>query len=662
MPDTPLPDNTEQQVDTDTNSDLQKVEGATDLRKKVSGASKLKGFLVNKLLKNKYNLHTAPEVTQAAKRTEQKTGEKVSQNPEERIQNYLNRFKDILDRGGEDQRERNLDRIKYLFHSKYVIKPNEIPESYFDLQRRIAREQGHGDVEITKEMRAQLTEVIITDQKTSLDAWINYLSSPDAPYSDALKYFALRSILSMGEYDKKTKSFTNRSKGTVKPFPELNREALAYVVDVVEKKYKGDPLDLSNLKDSEAQELNKLLQGENFAKLYAFAIEKVTPASPEDLANIQGKWVKYDRGSDHMPLVQSLQGHGTGWCTAGESTAAIQLQGGDFYVYYSNDKDGKPTIPRAAIRMDDNKIGEVRGIGPDQNLDNGAEKVVEEKLKEFPDGKEYQKKVADMKHLTEIENKVKENVALTQSDLIFLYEAESPIQGFGYDEDPRIAEIRSQRNPKEDMPIFFGCSADEIATNVDEISPNTKAYVGPLEKGIFDRLPKDFEHIYISFPEGKVRMRPVEVGGKTREQLLSELEENKMGVAVIAKEMILKPEFTTLPNPEILYTVEIPVEGLGLNESPTTDEIYKKALSIGLDLCPAELGPHLRLAYKNQEIDDEIYLAMKQITDAKEDDLRVFSLNRNKSGEMWLRGTWADPKQDRWGDGHNFVFVLPKKD
>ncbi len=59
----------------------------------------------------------------------------------------------------------------------------------------------------------------------------------------------------------------------------------------------------------------------------------------------EGHWVKYEQGSDHVPLVISLQGHGTGWCTAGESTAKLQLKAGDFYVYYSLDGDGQPTIP-----------------------------------------------------------------------------------------------------------------------------------------------------------------------------------------------------------------------------------------------------------------------------------------------------------------------------
>ncbi len=51
-------------------------------------------------LKQKYNLHNTPEVEFAAKRTEVRSGEKIGQNPLDKIENYLNRFKEITDSGG----------------------------------------------------------------------------------------------------------------------------------------------------------------------------------------------------------------------------------------------------------------------------------------------------------------------------------------------------------------------------------------------------------------------------------------------------------------------------------------------------------------------------------------------------------------------------------
>ena len=423
-------------------------------------------------LRNKYELHNAPEVESAAERTEARTGESVPKHPSNRIQNYLDRFNEILEREDPEKRERGVDAIKQVLYDKFVIKPEEIPEAFFSNQQRLAREQGHGDIEIGAEQKEQLAEVIVTDQKSSLDTWIDYLSSRDATYPDWLKYFAVRSILGMGEYDKEKHQFTKRSKGTTKPFPDLNREALAYVLHAIGQKGKTGigtfvgPY--TEIPEEDIQKFEKLLQGENFAKLYAWAIDKCTPASMEALADTRGEWVKYEQGKDHMELVKSLQGHGTGWCTAGESTAEVQLKAGDFYVFYSLDKDGKSTVPRAAIRMEGKSIAEVRGVAAEQNLDQFIAPVVEAKMKEFPDGEKYEKKSEDMKCLTEIEARVKAGAELSKEDLAFLYEIEGKIEGFGYRRDPRIDELLRNRDVKDDLSFTLGVPKEKISTNNKE--------------------------------------------------------------------------------------------------------------------------------------------------------------------------------------------------
>jgi len=568
-------------------------------------------------LKGKYDLHNSPEVDSAARRTEARTGEKVPHHPAERIQNYLDRFSEILDREDPHKRDRGVDAIKHILYDKFVIKPDGIPEGYFENQRRLAREQGHGDIEVTQEARDQLAEVIVADQRSSLDTWIDYLSSPDAPYPDWLKYYAVRSILSMGEYDKEKSAFTKRSTGTTKPFPDLNREALAYVLDAIEKKYKGEKVNLAALEEEDKAKLEKLLQGENFAKLYAWAIDKTAPSERNLLTVTEGAWIKYPKNGEHMTLVESLQGHGTGWCTAGESTAETQLKGGDFYVYYSLDQDGNPTVPRAAIRMQENSIGEVRGIADQQNLDPYISDVVQTKLKDFPDGTAYEKKVRDMKVLTSIERKVQKGEELNKDDLVLLYEINAPIEGFGYQKDPRIAELRTQRNPIEDMPIVFECSEDQIVTSVEDIDADTRAYVGALQPGIFDVLEQySVEHIYTAFPEGKIRREHIEIGGKNADTLEREMTEKGIQISSYAKDMLRNADFQAQKNPEQVDLVRLTVKDLGFSNYATTDDLYKRAEDLGLELCPAEVGPQYRLQYMDQPMNEWIYVGMKQISDS----------------------------------------------
>ena len=75
----------------------------------------------NLFLKKKYDLHNAPEVKKQAERTEARTGEKVPQDPSSRIQNYLDRFKEITDRKDPAERERGLEAIKRILHRENII-------------------------------------------------------------------------------------------------------------------------------------------------------------------------------------------------------------------------------------------------------------------------------------------------------------------------------------------------------------------------------------------------------------------------------------------------------------------------------------------------------------------------------------------------------------
>ncbi len=192
-------------------------------------------------LKEKYpDLPKSPEVESAVKRQEIREDEKVGNDPKEKIGAYLDRLNEIFNPEDVDKKERRVDILKDKLHEKFVIK--EIPESYFKQQQRMAREQGHGDIEITDQLRQEALKTISADQAQSLDNWIDYLGSEDATYPDWLKYWAFRSITQLSQYDKEAHEFKRRSKSTTAPFPDINREALAYVLDAVEKQQKEKAL------------------------------------------------------------------------------------------------------------------------------------------------------------------------------------------------------------------------------------------------------------------------------------------------------------------------------------------------------------------------------------------------------------------------------------
>lgn len=347
-----------------------------------------------------------------------------------------------------------------MYYKKYIIKSENIPESYFEKQKEIALERGFGHIDIDDHMRDSMIIDIINDQKKSLDVWLDYLINKESIYPEWFKYYVFQGMIKLGTYDKETETFNRRTDKTINKFIDLNREALSLVYDSLTQ--------YLNKNKTTEEELNKLLESGSFNKLYAYYIKKLESINKEINDSKDGIWVKYNQGEEPNKLVNSLQGKGTGWCTAGYETAKNQLQVGDFYVYYTKDNNGEYNQPRIAIRMENETIGEIRGIGEHQNMEPEMEEVLNEKLKDFPDREQYMKKVLDMKLLTKIYNEYQIR-ELTEEEIKFLYEVENKISGFGYQKDPRIEEILEARNWKKDLAFVFKCSEDEISDNKQDV-------------------------------------------------------------------------------------------------------------------------------------------------------------------------------------------------
>ncbi|HBR80306.1 TPA: hypothetical protein DEA21_01485 [Candidatus Uhrbacteria bacterium] len=458
------------------------------------------------------SLHTSKPVEHEVVRR-RRNDQEASQKPADKLADWLK----VLEKTHMGHREdpRVFERIKDFYRKQNVtITLGDIPKSYWNNKAEIMIRQGYGgdlaksgvqkqvwadennqehtDYLFPDEMKEQELAVIISNQKRSLDAWLDYLTSPDALYPTWAKYWSFTSMLKMGKYEKveakdededenKVRArFQRRTKTTTSSFPLLNPRALAKTIGVmaayVEEKTK--PKDqrqpAANVsKRLSDQEFQRLLSAEKFSDLYAQFLLEIPEYSTEGLKETRGQWRKFPQGSKPDELVKSLGGYPLEWCTADPDTARTQLQGGDFYVYYSFNEDGQPVIPRLAIRMEGkNKIAESpRGIAPNQNLDPYIHKVLDEKLVEFGvEGEKYKKRLANMERLTFLwENKKQKSAnELLIEDLRFLYEFDSKIEGFGYEKDPRIQEVLAGRDPKDDLSTVIRCSRDQISTTKEE--------------------------------------------------------------------------------------------------------------------------------------------------------------------------------------------------
>ncbi len=658
-------------------------------------------------------LHTSPEVKRAVERKDRETGKKISNDPALRIEVYTDRLENIFLNPNEKTRKRNLELFRDKIYNALLIKPENFPESYFDLQKRIARERGQAVEEIPENVRDQMKAVAIEDQKASLDAWMDYLTSDDAVYPAWFKYYVWKNIIKLSQFDKERGEFKKRTDTTVATFPDIYREPLAQIADIYEKVKENN----KNLKDPEIQDAFS----KKFPALYAELIQKSLLSSMENREEIKGEWVKYEQGKEGEAekLFGSLEGKGTGWCTAGKSTANSQINSGDFYVYYTNDSNNQPTQPRLAIRMTgDKKIAEVRGVLPQQNVESMLQETLDKKLDEFgSEAEEYKKKSENMRYLTALEHRIENKEPLTEEDLSFLYEINSPIEGFGYDKDPRIAEIRSKRNEKEDLfralplfaeidqktnenlpcsrdeliflyeiqeknnigafnrslitdlqekrrekvqidaPIYYECSSDEVATKAEDINEKTRIYVGTLNPGIFKKFSKNIEHIVTKFPEKEIKTMDIKIGEMSTEQLMQKTGLSDAKDIVVPKKMFLSSEFKISENQGVKLVV-ITGYDLGIKGETRTDKIFEQAIDLGLDLCPPDIGPNLRIQYQDQPENEDLTIAMKGLDVSFYSQLYVFGIYRSQFGSKELGMDARDFSSKCYPD-KKFVFCMP---
>lgn len=183
--------------------------------------------------------------------------------------------------------------------------------------------------------------------------------------------------------------------------------------------------------------------------------------------------------------------------------------------------------------------------------------------------------------------------------------------------------------------------------------------IGTLEKALGVSEKKD-KIKTLELPKGVEFLKEITIGGKTKDELIKEMEEYKVLISDGAKSMMNNPDFITLQKQEDVSLVIVCLESLGFSEPATIDQIYEKAKKLGLELCPAEVGPQFRLLDIRETDGYHIFVGMKPISDS-EGYPCVFGIGgTNISGKPELNERQASP-DDRWSNATEFVFVLPRK-
>ncbi len=142
----------------------------------------------------------------------------------------------------------------------------------------------------------------------------------------------------------------------------------------------------------------------------------------------------------------------------------------------------------------------------------------------------------------------------------------------------------------------------------------------------------------------------------TPDDFYRELIDNGFRTSDSSKDIFGKPSFVTSDIETLVDLVLISSSDIGLKNGATRKNFYNRVYELGLELCPPELGPQLRLQYPDQPHDELIIIGMEPIV-GRGGHLNIFGLSHDDSG-CWINAYISHP--NNWYDTtRHFVFVLP---
>ena len=146
-------------------------------------------------------------------------------------------------------------------------------------------------------------------------------------------------------------------------------------------------------------------------------------------------------------------------------------------------------------------------------------------------------------------------------------------------------------------------------------------------------------------------------GLKTADDFRRALKKGGHRISDWSDDILGKPAFTASEQEMEVDLVVASVAELGFKDGACRRDIYKRAQELGLELCPAEVGPQLRLQYKDQPYGERLLTGMEPITDS---DGYLYGFYVEHDGcRQWLRSFVGNP--DCFWDGHRrWVFLRCK--
>lgn len=147
-------------------------------------------------------------------------------------------------------------------------------------------------------------------------------------------------------------------------------------------------------------------------------------------------------------------------------------------------------------------------------------------------------------------------------------------------------------------------------------------------------------------------------GIKNADGFRNAIKDGGMRISDWANDIIGKPAFNVATEKKDVDLVVVSVAELGFPEGAKLSDIYAAAKKRGLELCPNEVGPQLRLQYKDQPKGEWLLIGMEPISGSG-GALYVFGVGHRDHG-LWFFTDHGGPDYI-WNGRNRFVFVLPRK-
>jgi hypothetical protein len=149
--------------------------------------------------------------------------------------------------------------------------------------------------------------------------------------------------------------------------------------------------------------------------------------------------------------------------------------------------------------------------------------------------------------------------------------------------------------------------------------------------------------------------RTVQLGtAKTVQELVETIRGNGGRVSYWAQPLLSGVTITATPTQ--VQLTKVTGAQLGFTGATSRREIYERAFSLGLGLCPAEVGLELCRQYSEQPVGEWLLIAMGPIS-VHNVGLRVFVVGRREEGQL-LHADYGDP-DSYWGPDITWVFICP---